>query len=75
MPSQRWSICVRYVSHRESILSGLTALDVDNGEERKITNPAMGELRILKVRRKTGAWAVKEIVRPSDLVRGFSDTY
>ena len=66
---------VGIVSHRAPIVNGLKALDVDNKEQRKVDNPAMGELRILKVKRKSGAWEEKKRVRPSDLVRGFTDTY
>lgn len=61
------------VSHRAPIVNGLKALDVDNEAPRKVDNPAMGELRILKVKRKSGAWEEKARVRPSDL--GHADSY
>ena len=66
---------VGIVSHRASIVNGLNALDVDNGETRKVDNPAMGEMRVLKIKRKTGKWEEKSRVRPSDLGVGHTDTY
>lgn len=64
---------VAIVSHRGTIVNGLKALDVDNEDRRKIDDPAMGELRIMKVKRGSKRWEEKSRVRPSDL--GFSDTY
>lgn len=64
---------VAIVSHRGSIVNGLRALNVDNGEDQKVDSPAMGEMRVLKVKRKSGRWQEKQRVRPSDL--GHSDHY
>ncbi len=66
---------VGIVSHRAPIVNGLKALDVDNSEQRKVDDPAMGEMRVLKIKRKNGAWEEKRRVRPSDHVKGFPDTY
>ncbi len=64
---------VAIVSHRGTIVNGLKALNVDNESGEKVDNPAMGEMRLLRVNRKTGAWSVKYRVRPSDL--GHTDQY
>ena len=64
---------VAIVSHRASIVSGLKALNVDNEDDSKVDAPAMGELRTLKVKRKSGRWQESNRVRPSDL--GHSDNY
>ena len=64
---------VGIVSHRASIVNGLKALNVDNGDDGKVDSPAMGEMRIVKVKRGSGRWEEKQRVRPSDL--GHPDTY
>jgi len=61
---------VALVSHRGAIQEGLRQLDKDGT---KPTPMSMGELRVVKVKRKTGRWEEKERVLPSDL--GFGDTY
>ncbi len=61
------------VSHRGPIVNGLKALALDNGEQIKIDDPAMGELRILNVKRGSRRWTEEMRIRPSDL--GLSDHY
>lgn len=64
---------VAIVGHKESIVNGLKALNIDNGDDAKVDAPAMGELRVLKVKRGSQRWEEKQRVRPSDL--GHSDHY
>jgi phosphohistidine phosphatase SixA len=64
---------VAIVSHRGSIVNGLKALRIDNQEEGKVDNPAMGEMRVVKVKRGSGRWEEKQRVRPSDM--GHVDQY
>lgn len=64
---------VAIVTHKGTIVNGLKALNVDNEAGEKVDPPAMGELRMLRVDRETGAWTVKYRVRPSDL--GHPDLY
>lgn len=64
---------VAIVSHRGSIVNGLKALNIDNGDDSKVDDPAMGELRVLKVKRGSKRWEEKQRVRPSDL--GGADNY
>jgi len=61
------------VSHQQSIRAGLQALNVDNDEPGKPDPHAAGEVRALKVKRKSGKWSEQSRMRPSDL--GFSDVY
>jgi phosphohistidine phosphatase SixA len=64
---------VAIVSHRETIHNGLQALLVDNEDSAALDPQAMGEMRLLKVKRKSGRWKEKSRVRPSDF--GFPDNY
>jgi len=64
---------VGIISHKGPIVNGLKALNIDNGDDSKVDAPAMGELRVLKVRRGSKRWEEKKRVRPSDL--GHSDHY
>lgn len=63
-------VCI--VSHHESISSGLRELlRRSDGTERRVSphldQMAMGELRILKVKRKNGIWDERRRLLPSDL--------
>jgi phosphohistidine phosphatase SixA len=60
---------VMLVSHHETIASGMRVLDRPDHPDPM----AMGELRILKVKRDDGSWKEKERVLPSDV--GQSDHY
>lgn len=64
---------VMLVSHRETILMGLKALEVDNGGSNGVDPHAAGEIRVVDVKRKNGKWREVRRVRPSDL--GFDDVY
>lgn len=66
---------VAIVSHRATIVNGLKQLGIDNGDRQKVDDPAMGELRVVKVKRGSGRWTEKARVRPSDLGRGLADNY
>lgn len=66
---------VGIISHRASIVQGLKQLGIDNNDRSKVDDPAMGEARIVKVKRGSGRWQEKRRVRPSDMGRGFADTY
>ena len=58
---------VAIVSHHESIDAGLKALSVDNDDKYTADKLAMGEMRALKVKRKSGRWKETARVRPSDV--------
>jgi phosphohistidine phosphatase SixA len=60
---------VGIISHRDSIKNGLQQLG--NGD--KPDPMAMGELRSMKIKRKSGKWEEKQRILPSDL--GLSDSY
>lgn len=60
---------VGIISHRSAIRNGMEQL----GKGEKPTPMAMGELRVLKVKRKSGNWEEKQRILPSDL--GHPDTY
>jgi phosphohistidine phosphatase SixA len=60
---------VAIVSHRDTIKNGLMNL----GKGDKPTPMAMGELRVLKIKRKSGKWQEQEQVLPSDL--GHPESY
>lgn len=62
---------VGIVSHHESLEHGLRVLDREPYVHLDIF--AQGELRIVKVRRKTGEWKEHRRVQPSDL--GLDDHY
>jgi phosphohistidine phosphatase len=61
---------VAIISHKGSIQAGLQNLGKDSD---KPTPMAMGEARILKIKRKSGKWEEKQRVLPSDL--GHDDSY
>jgi len=61
---------VGIVSHRGSIQMGLQQM---GDQKEKPTPMAMGELRILKVKRKSGKWKQQQQILPSDL--GHPDSY
>lgn len=54
---------VGIISHRDSIRNGLQQL----GKGDKPDPMAMGEMRVLKVKRKSGKWQEEKRVLPSDL--------
>lgn len=60
---------VGIVSHRDSIANGLREL----GDGDKPEPMAMGEMRVLKIRRKNGKWKERQRNLPSD--RGQYDSY
>lgn len=62
---------VALVSHKGSIQMGLQQMGGD--DKKKPTPMAMGELRILKVKRKSGKWKQQKQILPSDL--GHPDSY
>jgi phosphohistidine phosphatase SixA len=66
---------VMLVSHKETIMMGLKALEVDNNDNKaeKPDPHAAGEIRIYDVKRKNGNWSEDKRVRPSDI--GFDDVY
>ncbi len=64
---------VGIISHRGSIKNGLQAMAHDADDAQRVDSPAMGEMRVLKVKRGSGKWSEKQRVRPSDL--GHSDNY
>lgn len=57
---------VAIVSHSQSIRNGLMQL----GDGEKPDPIAMGELRVMKVKRKSGKWQEKQRILPSDLGHG-----
>lgn len=64
---------VGIVSHHETIRMGLQALQIDNETDEEIDNFAEGEVRILRIKRKTGKWSEEQRIRPSDV--GLDDVY
>jgi len=60
---------VAIVSHNDTIRNGLVQL----GKGDKPTPMAMGEMRELKIKRKSGKWEEKSAILPSDL--GHAESY
>lgn len=62
---------VMIVTHHDTMAHGLMGMDGDNAYHTDV--PAMGELRKVSIKRKSGKWKETDRIKPSD--RGLSDHF